>query len=312
MTKTYIVDAFTTERFKGNPAAVCLISEVLPDETYLKIAAEFHLSETAFPVPLDSSADYKTCSRFSLRWFTPKTEFPLCGHATLATSHVLFNEIGNVNDEIHYETMSGILKVRKDGKGNVEMNFPKYDLVEFGSLGRQQEDLGMVKIAAPEFLLDVIHCVVPDKIPIISALYAPEARFLIVIIDPNTTRSEFEGLKLNSSRALELHDGSFVRDMSITLRPTNPLEQQFIDDSGEPYDYTCRCFGPWDGVNEDPATGSAQCAMAPYWEKVTGKKELYAYQAFPTRGAQFRIRLQDDRVILNGPSVTVLRGEINF
>ncbi|EGT30691.1 hypothetical protein CAEBREN_08436 [Caenorhabditis brenneri] len=309
MTKTYIVDAFTMERFKGNPAAVCLIPEVLPDETYLKIAAEFNLSETAFPVPLDSSADYKTCSKFSLRWFTPKTEFPLCGHATLATSHVLFNEIGNINNEIHYETLSGTLKVRKDENGNVEMNFPKYELVELEELGPQQ---GYPKIAAPEFLMDVIHCVVPKTIPIVSALYAPEARFLIVIIDPNTTRSEFEALKLNSSRALELHDGSFVRDMSITLRPKNPLEQGFVDPSEEAYDYTCRCFGPWDGVNEDPATGSAQCAMAPYWAKVTGKKELYAYQAFPTRGAQFRIRLQDDRVILNGSSVTVLRGELRL
>ncbi|KIH60943.1 phenazine biosynthesis-like protein, partial [Ancylostoma duodenale] len=88
---TYIVDAFTSERFAGNQAAVCLIPRVLRDEEYRKIAAEFNLSETAFPIP--TNGDFKTASTFTLRWFTPTTEVPLCGHATLATSHVLFNEI---------------------------------------------------------------------------------------------------------------------------------------------------------------------------------------------------------------------------
>lgn len=93
----------------------------------MKIAAEFNLSETAFPVPIGST-DFKTCSQFSLRWFTPKTEVPLCGHATLATSHVLFNEVGNVNKEIKFDTQSGVLIAKRDEKGNVEMNFPEYDL----------------------------------------------------------------------------------------------------------------------------------------------------------------------------------------
>lgn len=126
---------------------------------------------------------------------------------------------------------------------------------------------------------------------------------------------------------LELHDGSIVRGLVVSMSPSNPVAQGFIDSSGKPYDYACRYFAVWDGVNEDPATGSAQCSLGPFWSKILGKKDMYALQvidycmyfaksswilvqAFPTRGAQFRVRLQDGRVILNGSSVTVLRGEI--
>ena len=141
---SFIVDAFTTQSFAGNPAAVCLIPQVvsllfdmnkrskeefqkLKDEEYLKISSEFNLSETAFPVPI-GPLDFKQCSQFSLRWFTPKTEVPLCGHATLATSHVLFNEVGNVNEEIKFDTQSGVLIVKRGDSGNVEMDFAEYDL----------------------------------------------------------------------------------------------------------------------------------------------------------------------------------------
>uniref|UniRef100_A0A1I7V2C7 Phenazine biosynthesis-like domain-containing protein 1 n=1 Tax=Caenorhabditis tropicalis TaxID=1561998 RepID=A0A1I7V2C7_9PELO len=309
---SYIVNAFTKDISKGNPAAVCLIPQALQEENYQKIAADFNLSETAFPVPLDSSLDYKTSKKFSLRWFTPTNEVPLCGHATLATAHVLFNEIGNENDEIHFETKSGVLTVKKDGNGNLEMNFPKYELtlLKFDDL-LSSHDNRFPEMAAPPFLIDVIHCVIPNKISMESVIYAPKYGGAIVIIDPETTKAEFESFKIDSKKALELHDGSFVRGISISLRPSNPLAQGFIDESGEAYDYACRYFGPWDGVNEDPATGSAQCSIAPYWAVVTKKEKLYGFQAFPGRGAQFRIRIQGDRVILNGSSVTVQADNLN-
>uniref|UniRef100_A0A915D4P5 Uncharacterized protein n=1 Tax=Ditylenchus dipsaci TaxID=166011 RepID=A0A915D4P5_9BILA len=95
----FIVDSFTTKKFAGNPAAVCFLDEELPDAELLKIAKEFNLSETAFPLALDTSAYSKAdrlakCGKFSLRWFTPKVEVILCGHATLAAAHTLFNECG--------------------------------------------------------------------------------------------------------------------------------------------------------------------------------------------------------------------------
>lgn len=311
---SYIIDAFTNTSFAGNAAAVCLIPKALDDREYQKIAAEFNLSETAFPVPTDkSSTDFQQPSTFTLRWFTPTNEVPLCGHATLATAHVLFNEIGNWNNEIKFETKSGTLTVKKSEDGKVEMNFPKYELtsIKFDELINPLGDK-FSKIDAPPFLFEVIKCVIPNKITIESVIYAPKYGGVLVIIDPETTKTEFEAFKINATKALELHDGSFVRGLAISLHPSNPVAQGFIDSKNEPYDYACKYFGPWDGVNEDPATGSVQCVIAPFWEKVTGKKELYGFQAFPGRGAQFRVVLQEDRVILKGSSVTVLRGEIVY
>ncbi|KAF1754231.1 hypothetical protein GCK72_020791 [Caenorhabditis remanei] len=307
---SFIVDAFTTTRFAGNPAAVCLIPEALDEKEYQKIAAEFNLSETAFPVPT-TSKDYKLSSTFSLRWFTPTTEVPLCGHATLATAHVLFNEIGNSNDEIKFETKSGVLTVKNGAEGLLEMDFPRYDLnsIRFNELINPLADK-FSEIDAPPFLFEVIKCLIPNKIVIESVIYAPKYGGVVVIIDPDTTKSEFEAFKIDAAKALVLHDGSFVRGLAISLRPSNPVAQGFIDLKNEPYDYACRYFGPWDGVIEDPATGSAQCVIAPFWEKITGKEELYGFQAFPGRGAQFRLLLKEDRVVLKGSAVSVLRGEI--
>ncbi|CAO4374204.1 unnamed protein product [Caenorhabditis nigoni] len=307
---SFIVDAFTSKSFAGNPAAVCLIPQVLKDEEYLKIAAEFNLSETAFPVPI-GPFDFKQCSQFSLRWFTPKTEVPLCGHATLATSHVLFNEIGNVNTEIKFDTQSGVLIVKKDESGNVEMDFPEYDLtsIKFNDTPNPLHGI-LSEFEAPPFLLNIIKCAVPAEMSIESVVYSSKSKKLVIVVDPETTKFELESLKTDNSKMLELHDGSFVRGLAITFCPSNPLAQGFTDPSNEPYDYVCRYFAPWVGIDEDPATGSAQCVMGPFWSIMLGKHELYALQAFPGRGAQFRVRLRDDRVVLNGPSVTILRGEI--
>uniref|UniRef100_A0AC34PZ80 Phenazine biosynthesis-like domain-containing protein n=1 Tax=Panagrolaimus sp. JU765 TaxID=591449 RepID=A0AC34PZ80_9BILA len=120
--KVFIVDAFTSEKFKGNQAAVCLISQELSTEIYQKIAAEFNLSETVFPLPLEDKT-WKTAKHFSLRWFTPTVEIDLCGHATLATAHVLFNEIGNSNKELIFSTLSGDLVVKNEN-GKLFMDFP--------------------------------------------------------------------------------------------------------------------------------------------------------------------------------------------
>ncbi|UMM29024.1 hypothetical protein L5515_011591 [Caenorhabditis briggsae] len=307
---SFIVDAFTSKSFAGNPAAVCLIPQVLKDEAYLKVAAEFNLSETAFPVPI-GPFDFKQCSQFSLRWFTPKTEVPLCGHATLATSHVLFNEIGNVNTEIKFDTQSGVLIVKKDESGNVEMDFPEYDLtsIKFNDTPNPLQGI-LSEFEAPPFLLNIIKCAVPAEMSIESVVYSSKSKKLVIVVDPETTKFELESLKTDNSKMLELHDGSFVRGLAITFCPSNPLTQGFTDSSNEPYDYVCRYFAPWVGIDEDPATGSAQCVMGPFWSIMLGKRELYALQAFPGRGAQFRVRLRDDRVVLNGPSVTILRGEI--
>ncbi len=114
-TPLYIVDAFTDKPFSGNPAAVCPLSEWFDDSTLQSMATENNLSETAFFVP--------NGDRFHLRWFTPEVEVPLCGHATLATSHVLFNHLNYSREEIVFESQSGELSVRRKGELLI-MDFP--------------------------------------------------------------------------------------------------------------------------------------------------------------------------------------------
>jgi len=111
----YQVDAFSSAAFGGNPAAVCPLEEWLPDETLQAIAAENNLSETAYFV--------RTGDRFALRWFTPGCEVDLCGHATLASAHVLFQELGIKDDTLRFDTKSGELVVRRDGR-RLSMDFP--------------------------------------------------------------------------------------------------------------------------------------------------------------------------------------------
>src|SRR6185312_5051514 len=112
----YQADAFTNKLFGGNPAAVCPLTEWLPDNTMQKIAAENNLAETAFFIPNNDG--------YKLRWFTPEFEIDLCGHATLASAHIIFTELGYKKDTIHFETVkAGVLTVKKDGD-KYTMDFP--------------------------------------------------------------------------------------------------------------------------------------------------------------------------------------------
>ena len=128
MTAIYQVDAFTKERFKGNPAAVCVTESWFDDSTMQSIAAEMNLSETAFVVHIDHN-------KYGIRWFTPLTEVELCGHATLASAHVLFSELDIDSDSIEFKTSArGVLKVENLGSDSYKMDFPvdQFDLCEKG------------------------------------------------------------------------------------------------------------------------------------------------------------------------------------
>ncbi|GMT23523.1 hypothetical protein PFISCL1PPCAC_14820, partial [Pristionchus fissidentatus] len=308
----YIVDAFTNRLFAGNQAAICLSKQDLSSEEAQSIAAEFNLSETAYPFPRNEKDTFKTGRSFSLRWFTPKTEVDLCGHATLATSHVLFNEVGNTNESIDFHTRSGLLTVRRRGE-SVEMNFPAYDITQAHLKHLNDHNDGLFPMFnAPSFLIDLIRCVIPESIAVKSVAYAAKAKKLIVEIDGETTKFELLALSPNLNEMLSVHpDGGHVKGFIVTLAPKRPLQQGFVDDGEIPYDYVCRYFAPWVGINEDPATGSAQCALAPFWSTIMKKKELYAFQCYPNRGAQFRVTvLEEGRVSIVGSSMTVVRGEM--
>lgn len=149
----FYVDAFTNEVFKGNPAAMCMLESWLPDEILQSIAAEHNLSETAFIVKKDDV--------FQIKWFTPKAEAFLCGHATLATAHVLFKIYNYGSKPIRFESKSGILSVTQATNGLITLDFPAYELESTGPLPQLADILGVQYIE----------------------IYNAESRHLFVVLD---------------------------------------------------------------------------------------------------------------------------------
>jgi PhzF family phenazine biosynthesis protein len=135
-TPIFQADAFTSQLFGGNPAAVCPLQEWLPDEVMQKIAVENNLAETAFFV--------KTEGGYGLRWFTPEYEIDLCGHATLASAHILFTELGYAEDAINFETIkAGVLTVTRDGD-KYTMDFPSRPPIHI------EAPIGLVEALGPK------------------------------------------------------------------------------------------------------------------------------------------------------------------
>jgi PhzF family phenazine biosynthesis protein len=220
------------------------------------VAAEMNLSETAFLLPRDDG--------FSLRWYTPEAEVALCGHATLASAHVLYEEQGLESARFH--TKSGLLTARRDGEW-IELDFP-------------------AKIAepcdAPEGLL--------ESLGVREPLYVGRNKFDYMI--EVASEEEVRAIQPDHAR----------------LR-TIPVRGTIVTSRGREYDFVSRFFAPAVGVDEDPVTGSAHCALTPYWAAKLGKDSMTGYQA-SKRGGVVRVRLEGDRVKLIGQAVTVLRGEL--
>jgi len=254
------VDAFTDTPFAGNPSAVCLLPEARDEGWMQDVAREMNLSETAFLHPEGDA--------YRLRWFTPVVEVALCGHATLASAHVLWQDQRLPPDqEAKFHTQSGLLTAqRRDGW--IELDFP----------------------ATPATPAD----------PPAGLLEALATRAVAV------GRTRFDYL-------LELESEETVRRLAPDFGALGRVEARGVivtSRAATPgFDFVSRFFGPRSGVNEDPVTGSAHCALAPYWSERLGKAELVGFQASP-RGGVVRVRPQGDRVMLGGQAVTVLRGEL--
>ncbi|MEZ6243623.1 MAG: PhzF family phenazine biosynthesis protein [Phycisphaerales bacterium] len=257
------IDAFTSAVFKGNPAAVVPLDAWLADETMQAIALENNLSETAFFVPSENaSAD------FHLRWFTPALEVALCGHATLASAHALWNHLGHAGDTLRFSTTrSGVLRVTRDDD-LIVLDFPAYTLEPADistplvrALGRQPTELFT---AGPKLL------------------------------------AVFE----NKRDVIEMEpDFRAVADLGhLSVIVTAP---------GAKHDFVSRFFAPHAGIDEDPVTGSAHCALAPYWSQRLGRKELSAHQV-SKRGGVLRCVDHGDRVHVAGHATTYLEGQITI
>ncbi|MCR2803787.1 PhzF family phenazine biosynthesis protein [Paenibacillus soyae] len=266
----HIVDAFTNRRFAGNPAAVCFAEEGLTDEQMNHIAAEMNLSETAFLREAEGE--------WELRWFTPQTEVDLCGHATLAAAHALW-DTGRLAAELQavFLTRSGRLTVTRRGEW-LDMDFPSEPAAAVTAPKELIEALGLIPRFVGRNRMD----------------------YLVEVDSEQTVRT-------------------LAPDMSLLgrLETRGVIVTSLAADGGQPssqasgYDFVSRAFFPAIGIDEDPVTGSAHCALAPYWAKRLRKKELAGYQA-SSRGGLVGMKLMGDRVLLSGQAVTVLRGELDL
>ena len=231
MIKIFIVDAFTDVSFKGNPAAVCLPDKDLDEKLMQKIAFEMNLSETAFVVKKDDG--------FGLRWFTPESEVELCGHATLASAHILWQEkiLGNSDTAVFHTLYKGVLTADLNRNG-ITLDFPV-------NIPKKSSD-------------------------------APELNKALGIIPINLLTTEHHYLAvLNSEKELvnALPDFALLRKLTkFGIIITS------LSDNAK-YDFISRFFAPQKGINEDPVTGSAHCVLAPYWSEKLGKNTLKAFQA---------------------------------
>jgi len=267
----FVVDAFASAPFRGNPAAVVLLDGERPVAWMQSVAAEMNLSETAFPV---RSAE----DRYALRWFTPTNEVPLCGHATLATAAVLFGEGRVRSSRVTFETASGALHVER-WKDGFALSLPAYasEPIDANDASDAKEIVAALGVS-----------------PIDVRLGKSKARKLLVVLE---SAAEVERAQVDATKLLAAKNDLDVKGVILSARG-------FAD-----VDFVSRFFAPWLGVNEDPVTGSAHCVLAPYWSERTKKTAMRAVQLSKRRG-ELEVKLEEERVVLGGRCAVVSRGEL--
>lgn len=230
--KLWLVDAFATSPFTGNPAGVAVVDE-FPDVSLMQsIAAELNWSETSFVKPLGNN-------QYHIRWFSPMDEAPMCGHATLAAAHILWEQgFCHHFDRIIFESKAGMLSVERTDNGWIRMSFPSIELFPCALTNELKNALGDV----------AIDSVFQDKLICVAVLSDPQE---LINLKPN----------------LQIIEELPYRAVSVTANGLRP------------YDFISRYFAPKVGIPEDPVCGSAHCRLGPFWAQILGKRDLQAYQA---------------------------------
>lgn len=265
--KTFIVDSFTDRPFKGNPAGVCLVDSPLSDERMLQIAQELNLSETAFLSSLESGG------AFAIRYFSPKMEIPLCGHATLAAAKVVFS-IHELN-ELHFINIQNLDLSAKELDGHIMMEFPVY---------------GTRPANAPAALLSALGIKA-----IKHSVYNEETKILLLEI---AGVEELAGLDPDFVALQRSHNS--INGVLVTARSE-------LDG----YDFHSRYFWPWSGTNEDPVTGGTHTFLAKYWASRLGKTRMKSFQSSKRTGFM-DVELVADKLRIRGQAVIVFEGRLTI
>jgi len=289
----FTVDAFTKEAFGGNAAGVCICNNGFPSRSTMQlIGREMNLSETAFVVPTGTS------NKFLLKWFTPAAEIPLCGHATLASGHVLFSYQGMegipklTSDTVEFETLSGILSVTKN-QSSLFMDFPQGKPIKVtlndSTLNELVKGLSLSSVSD---IKEAWYCTFTNNI----------------VLDLGSTEL-VDKVKPIESALLAVNFGEYnanLRGVSVTAASRNSSNPKY-----QKHDFVSRYFAPWLGVLEDPVTGSIHTVLGVIWNnKLNGKSPLLAYQA-SLRGGEMTLTLaKNNRILMAGDSVTIMKGSI--
>ncbi|MCL2649666.1 MAG: PhzF family phenazine biosynthesis protein [Candidatus Azobacteroides sp.] len=260
----YQVDAFTDELFKGNPAGVMFCDTFMAPELMQNIAMEMNLSETAFITP-DSRG-------FQIRYFTPVKEVPLCGHATLASAHIIY-KLGLIElcDTIFLKAKDAELTVNWND-GWITMNFPRYPLKKIDIPVGFKEIIGFEPVET----------------------YSSSYDWIVAVADSETdikqVKPDFEKMLISG-----------LGHLMITVKSDS-----------EQADFVVRCFAPFAGINEDPVTGSAHCALTPLWSKKLNKLEMNSLQ-LSKRTGKLKVKMAgNDRVEISGKAITVFEAKLKI
>ena len=270
MMRQWTVDAFASAPFKGNPACVVEPLDQWPSDDWMQaLAKENNQAETAFLLRTGDPA------RFGLRWFTPGMEVDLCGHATLASAHVLLAELELAAGSLTFDTRSGPLIVTR-AAGGYEMDFPADP---------------PRRTATPEGLAEALG-VMPVEV------WA--GRYLVAVLaDAAAVRAV----------------GPDIRALALIQGEAGEIGQVIIcalADAGDDVDVVDRFFAPGCGVDEDPATGSAHCILGPLYADKLGRPTVRFRQVFPGRGGDIETEMRGDRVLLRGQAVTVIESRLRL
>lgn len=263
--KTYIVDAFTDQPFRGNPAGVCIVEGTLTDSEMLSIAQELNLSETAFIWP--KSGD----RQIAIRYFSPKMEIPLCGHATMAAARVVLAVFGD--EAPTFITSAGVSLPVQASSDAISMAFPVYETHPADAPPQLLAALGLPSVR--------------------NAVFNPETRILLLEIADTEVLAR---LSPDFPALLRSHDS--INGVLVTA----PSEK-------DGYDFHSRYFWPWSGTDEDPVTGGTHTFLAKYWAQRLGKTKMKSYQS-SRRSGSMEVELKSGQLEIRGQAVIVLEGRL--
>ncbi len=263
--KIYFVDSFTDKAFKGNPAAVVILDKLLSDELMLDIAQEIGFSETAFLLE-------EKKERFSLRWFSPRVEVALCGHATLATAKIFFTYLQPKVNKIDFFTKYGKLSCFREND-KIQMDFPR-------DISNKIEIYNEIK----DFF----------DFPIKDSIFLSEHNHYLTVFIADSIR--LDDLYFDINKILELDKiVSGIRGLIISKQDNGKVQMRFFD--------------PWEGIPEDPVTGSAALVVAEYWFEFL-KSDYLEIDQLSLRGGKIFVKRGEQSLSIIGTATIILEGKI--